>query len=237
MKERLKEFAGLVRSYVFDGYYPSEGGIEGIRASAASLVGETVADGFMEDLPCIRQSLHRDVEAIRHADPAVSDVSEVILCYPGITAILYYRTAHALLLRGVKVIPRMLTEIAHSETGIDIHPAAVIGDYFAIDHGTGIVIGETAVVGNHVTLYQGVTLGAKNFSYGADGCPLNIPRHPVLEDGVTVYSNSSLLGRITVGHDSVIGGNVWLTTDVPPRSRILQSKAVYLNDYTDGAGI
>ena len=237
MKERLREFAGLVRDYVFDEYYPSEGSTGRIRAAAASLVGEDVAEGFMEDLPHIRQSLHRDVEAICHADPAVSEVSEVVLCYPGITAILHYRTAHALLLRGVKVIPRMLTEIAHSETGIDIHPAAVIGDYFAIDHGTGIVIGETSVVGEHVTLYQGVTLGAKNFSYGSDGRPLNIPRHPVLEDGVTVYSNSSLLGRITVGRDSVIGGNVWLTNDVPPRSRILQGKAVYLNDYTDGAGI
>ena len=149
---------------------------------------------------------------------------------------LYYRTAHELYLLGVPVIPRMLTEYAHSQTGIDIHPAAVIGDHFAIDHGTGIVIGETSVIGSHVTLYQGVTLGAKNFSYDAEGHPMRSPRHPVLEDNVTVYSNASILGRITIGEGSVIGGNVWLTHSVPKHSRILQGKPQDLS-FTDGAGI
>jgi serine O-acetyltransferase len=149
---------------------------------------------------------------------------------------LYYRTAHELYLLGVPVIPRMLTEYAHSMTGIDIHPAAVIGDHFAIDHGTGVVIGETTIIGSHVTLYQGVTLGAKNFSYDTEGHPLRIPRHPILEDNVTVYSNASILGRITIGEGSVIGGNVWLTHSVPKHSRILQGKVQDLT-FTDGAGI
>ena len=130
----------------------------------------------------------------------------------------------------------MLTEYAHSATGIDIHPGAVIGDHFAIDHGTGIVIGETSVIGSHVTMYQGVTLGARNFSYDADGLPRNIPRHPILEDGVTVYSNASILGRVTIGQNSVIGGNVWLTRSVPAHSRILQGKPQEMI-FTDGAGI
>jgi serine O-acetyltransferase len=129
----------------------------------------------------------------------------------------------------------MLTEYAHSATGIDIHPAARIGTHFAIDHGTGIVIGETAIIGNHVTLYQGVTLGAKNFRYDENGRPVNLPRHPVLEDNVTVYSNASILGRVTIGAGSVIGGNVWLTRSVPPHSRILQGPA--RETFQDGAGI
>ena len=130
----------------------------------------------------------------------------------------------------------MLTEFAHSHTGIDIHPGAVIGDHFAIDHGTGIVIGETTIIGSHVTLYQGVTLGARNFSYDEKGKPRNLPRHPILEDGVTVYSNASILGRVTIGKDSVIGGNVWLTRSVPENSRILQGKTQDFA-FSDGAGI
>ena len=127
--------------------------------------------------------------------------------------------------------------MAHSATGIDIHPGAVIGDHFAIDHGTGIVIGATTVIGNNVMLYQGVTLGAKNFKYDPDGRPIDEPRHPVLEDNVTVYANTTILGRVTIGHDTVVGGNVWLTHDVPPRSRILQTRAVEQPLFTDGAGI
>jgi len=147
-----------------------------------------------------------------------------------------YRIAHALLTLGVPVLPRIMTEMAHSKTGIDIHPGAQIGEYFSIDHGTGVVIGETCIVGNHVTLYQGVTLGAKKFTYNENGHPVNIPRHPILEDNVTVYSNSSILGRITIGHDTVVGGNIWLTEGVPPYSRIIQQKAVS-ETFTDGAGI
>ena len=138
---------------------------------------------------------------------------------------LHYRIAHALLELSVDVLPRMLTEMAHSQTGIDIHPGAAIGAYFAIDHGTGVVIGATSIIGEHVTVYQGVTLGAKNFRYDDSGRPIDQPRHPIIEDNVTVYSNASILGRVRIGHDSVIGGNVWLTHDVPPHSRILQGNA------------
>ncbi len=179
---------------------------------------------FIECLPDIRELLYTDVQAIFDNDPAVDNYGEVILCYPVVQAMIHYRTAHALLGLGIPVLPRMLTEMAHSTTGIDIHPGATIGRYFAIDHGTGVVIGETCVIGNHVTIYQGVTLGAKNFSLDSQGHPINIPRHPILEDNVTVYSNSSILGRITVGRDSIIGGNVWLTHSVPAGSRIMQSR-------------
>lgn len=181
---------------------------------------------FIDMLPEIRRFLYTDVEAMYDNDPAVDNYAEVILCYPVVQAMVNYRLAHALLTLGIPVIPRILTELAHSLTGIDIHPGAAIGEYFAIDHGTGVVIGETCVIGSHVTLYQGVTLGAKNFTLDSHGHPVNIPRHPIIEDNVTVYSNSTILGRITVGRGSVIGGNVWLTYSVPPGSRILQGKAV-----------
>ena len=148
---------------------------------------------------------------------------------------LYYRTAHVLQGLGVEIVPRMLTEYAHNVTGIDIHPGAQIGECFAIDHGTGVVIGETAVIGNNVTLYQGVTLGARSFRYDENGRPMNVPRHPILEDGVTVYSNTSILGRVTIGAESVIGGNVWLTHSVPPHSFIVQGRAQ--ESFADGAGI
>ena len=127
--------------------------------------------------------------------------------------------------------------MAHSATGIDIHPAAQIGEYFSIDHGTGVVIGATSIIGNHVMLYQGVTLGAKNFTYDEQGIPINVPRHPLLEDHVTVYSNTSILGRVRIGHHTVVGGNVWLTHDVAPHSRILQSQAIEEPLFHDGAGI
>lgn len=195
-----------------------------------------LADSFIEQLPELKRILYTDVEAIYANDPAVDNYREVIFCYPVVVAMVCYRTAHLLLNMGVPVIPRILTEQAHSETGIDIHPGATIGEYFAIDHGTGVVIGETCIIGNHVTLYQGVTLGAKNFTLDSNGHPINIPRHPILEDNVTVYSNSTLLGRITIGHDTVIGGNIWVTYSVPPGSKILQSKPKDAS-FTDGLGI
>ena len=195
-----------------------------------------LAASFIKTLVDIKRIIYSDVEAVFNNDPAVSDFGEVILCYPAIHALLNYRIAHSLLNLGVPVLPRMLTEMAHSQTGIDINPGAKIGEYFAIDHGTGVVIGETCIIGNHCTIYQGVTLGAKNFVVDHNGYPVNVPRHPILENNVTVYSNATILGRITVGHDSIIGGNVWLTTSVPPGSRIVQRKAVE-NTYTDGAGI
>ena len=236
--EHLKSLMASVKDYVFPDYSEirTENAASNIAGRIEAVRQPGTAAAFMKRLPLIREMLAADVEAIAHNDPAASDTREIIFCYPAVTAMLYYRTAHELYVLGVPVIPRMLTEYAHSATGIDIHPAAVIGDHFAIDHGTGVVIGETAVIGSHVTLYQGVTLGAKNFSYDAEGRPLNIPRHPILEDNVTVYSNASILGRVTIGEGSVIGGNVWLTHSVPPHSRILQGKAQDLS-FSDGAGI
>ena len=182
-------------------------------------------DAFWAELPAISRLVNTDVDAVLHNDPAVTDRGEVILSYPLTFAMVHYRAAHVLYHLGIPRIPRMLTELAHSRTGIDIHPAATIGDYFCIDHGTGVVIGETTIIGSHVVLYQGVTLGAKNFEYDEQGRPIDIPRHPILEDRVTVYSNTSILGRVTIGHDTVIGGNVWLTQDVPANSIVLQSTA------------
>ncbi len=191
---------------------------------------------FMNNLPEIKRILYTDVDAMFHSDPAVTSYSEIIFCYPVIQMMIHYRIAHSLHILGVPILPRIITEMAHSKTGIDIHPGAQIGEYFSIDHGTGVVIGETSIIGNHVTLYQGVTLGAKSFSRNENGDLLNIPRHPIIEDHVTIYSNSSILGRITIGHHTVIGGNIWLTNTVEPYSRILQQKAVSLS-FIDGAGI
>ena len=187
---------------------------------------EQLALRFIDQLPEVKRLLFTDVEAMFQNDPAATNYGEVIFCYPVVNAMTHYRMAHVLHQLQVPVLPRIITEQAHSKTGIDIHPGATIGEYFAIDHGTGVVIGETCIIGSHVTLYQGVTLGAKSFRYDAEGNVLSVPRHPILEDRVTVYSNASILGRIRIGHDSVIGGNIWLTHDVPPFSRILQSKAV-----------
>lgn len=185
-----------------------------------------IAVAFINKLPQIKYLLSTDIKAIWDGDPAAKSPSEIIFCYPAILAILYQRVAHELLKLGVPVIPRIITEMAHSDTGIDIHPGAQIGEYFSIDHGTGVVIGQTAIIGNHVRLYQGVTLGAKNFTLDENGLPLDIPRHPIIEDYVTIYSNASILGRITIGKGSVIGGNIWLTHSVPANSKILQTRAV-----------
>lgn len=190
----------------------------------AELQGYSLALQFLTKLPEIKRLLYSDVQAIADNDPAVTNYAEIILSYPVVTAMVHYRVAHALKELDIPVIPRMISEMAHSLTGIDIHPGATIGEFFAIDHGTGVVIGETCIIGNHVTIYQGVTLGARNFAYDSDGRPVNLPRHPILEDNVTVYANATVLGRITVGEGSVIGGNVWLTHSVPPRSRVLQSE-------------
>lgn len=171
-------------------------------------------------LPAIRKTLATDVEAAYNGDPAADSFAEIISCYPVIKALSNYRIAHELLLMGVPLIPRMLTELAHSETGIDIHPAATIGHHFTIDHGTGVVIGATCVIGNHVKLYQGVTLGAKNFPLDADGNPIKgIPRHPILEDNVIVYANATILGRIRIGEGCVVGANVWVTEDMQPQTK------------------
>jgi serine O-acetyltransferase len=199
-------------------------------------VANQIALNFIDQLPEIKRLLYTDVEAMFKNDPAATNYGEVIYCYPVVNTMTHYRIAHVLHKMQVPVIPRIITEQAHSKTGIDIHPGATIGEYFAIDHGTGVVIGETCIIGNHVTLYQGVTLGAKSFKYDAEGNMLNVPRHPIIEDNVTIYSNASILGRITIGHDSIIGGNIWVTNDIPPYSRIQQSKAVDMS-FQGGLGI
>ena len=197
---------------------------------------QQIALNFIDQLPEIKRLLYTDVEAMFNNDPAATNYGEVIYCYPVVNTMTHYRIAHVLHKMQVPVIPRIITEQAHSKTGIDIHPGATIGEYFAIDHGTGVVIGETCIIGNHVTLYQGVTLGAKSFKYDSEGNMLNVPRHPIIEDNVTIYSNASILGRITIGHDSIIGGNIWVTNNIPPYSRIQQSKAVDLS-FQGGLGI
>ncbi|WP_419801142.1 serine O-acetyltransferase EpsC [Mucilaginibacter sp.] len=170
---------------------------------------------FFDNVPELYRILNTDIKAIFEGDPAAKTEFEVIRTYPGFYAIAFYRIAHTLYLINVPLLPRILTEYAHSKTGIDIHPAAIIGEYLAIDHGTGTVIGETSVIGNHVKLYQGVTLGAMS----VDKSMADIKRHPTVEDGVIIYSGATILGGSTViGRNSIIGGNVWLTKSVPPGS-------------------
>ena len=188
---------------------------------------KTMAVEFVESLPELRRSLLMDVVAMYDGDPAAKSYGEIISCYPAIKAIGNYRMAHRLIEIGVPLIPRIISELAHSETGIDIHPGATIGNYFAIDHGTGVVIGETCIIGNHVKLYQGVTLGAKSFPVDENGNPIKgIPRHPILEDNVIVYGNSTILGRVTIGKDAVIGANIWLMEDVAPGTKVVQKKNI-----------
>lgn len=245
---QLKRLMELVGYVIFPDYsdVPSwTNGNEAIHAVLADQLStitsitnpDKMADDFVQALSEIARLLHTDALAVMHNDPAVKSMQEVILCYPVVKVMVHYRTAHQLHLQGVPIIPRVITEMAHSATGIDVHPAAQIGEHFCIDHGTGVVIGATSVIGNHVMLYQGVTLGAKNFSYDANGVPIDMPRHPILEDYVTVYSNTSILGRVRIGHHTIVGGNVWLTHDVPPHSRVLQSRAIEEPFYQDGAGI
>lgn len=192
---------------------------------------------FIEYLPEIRRILVTDVEATFLNDPAARNFGEVIFCYPAIKAITNYRVAHRLLQLEVPLIPRFITEMAHSETGIDIHPEARIGEQFTIDHGTGVVIGSTCIIGKNVKLYQGVTLGAKSFPLDENGNPIKgIPRHPIVEDDVVIYAGATILGRITIGKGSVIGGNVWVTNNLPPYSRVLQSKAKETS-FNHGEGI
>lgn len=179
-----------------------------------------MAQSLISRLPQIRGILATDVEAAYNGDPAAESYGEIISCYPVIKALVNYRMAHELHRLGVPLIPRIITEMAHSETGIDIHPGASIGRHFTIDHGTGVVIGATCIIGDNVKLYQGVTLGAKSFPLDADGNPIKgIPRHPILEDDVIVYSNATVLGRVTIGRGSVIGANIWVTEDMEPNTR------------------
>lgn len=198
------------------------------QSTIAAIEQQSVAlvHDFAAALPELRALLDTDVLAAYHGDPAARSVDEVLLCYPGVVAIIHHRLAHELYARGVPLLARIVAEIAHSETGIDIHPGAHIGSAFFIDHGTGVVIGETAVIGNRVRLYQAVTLGAKRFTTDEDGhLEKGQARHPIVEDDVVIYAGATVLGRITIGKGSTIGGNVWLTRSVPPGSNITQAQS------------
>jgi serine O-acetyltransferase len=186
-------------------------------------LGQAKAVEFLERIPDLRRVLATDVQAAYDGDPAVRTLDEVIFCYPGLEAVTIHRLAHLLHRLEVPLIPRMMAEWAHSRTGIDIHPGAAIGDHFFIDHGTGVVIGETCEIGSRVKLYQGVTLGALSFQTDADGHLVRgTKRHPTIGDRVVVYANATILGGTTViGHDSVIGSNVWLTRSVEPRTTVV----------------
>lgn len=203
--------------------FAGEGDGELLNRTEREAKAESIACRFIERLPYLRSILATDVEAAYNGDPAATSFGEIICCYPVIRALTNYRVAHELLLLGVPLIPRMITEMAHSETGIDIHPAATIGTHFTIDHGTGVVIGATCIIGNRVKLYQGVTLGAKSFPLDEQGHPIKgIPRHPILEDDVIVYSNATVLGRITLAKGTVIGGNLWVTQSTQPGQILVQ---------------
>ena len=190
---------------------------------------------FMEKIPEIRRMLAFDAKAAFIGDPAAKNIAETIFCYPSIMAMTYHRIAHELYKLKVPLIPRIISEMSHSKTGIDINPGATIGEYFFIDHGTGTVIGETCIIGNNVRIYQGVTLGAKSFPLDDKGRPIkDIARHPIVEDDVIVYAGATVLGRVTIGKGSEIGGNVWITDSVPPFSKVMQAKAPF-NIITNGS--
>ena len=184
---------------------------------------EEITRKFISQVPYIREMAATDAISAYRGDPAAGSVGEVIFCYPSVLALTNHRIAHELYVLEVPIIPRMISEEAHSRTGIDIHPGAQIGKHCFIDHGTGTVVGETSIIGEGVRIYQGVTLGAKSFPLDEEGNPVKgVPRHPIIEDEVIIYSGATLLGRITIGRGAEIGGNVWLTRSVAPKSRILQ---------------
>ena len=186
-----------------------------------------VTQAFALALPQIRRLLDSDVLAAYRGDPAARSVDEVLLCYPGVLAMIHHRLAHCLYQLGLPLLARIVSELAHSQTGIDIHPGAQIDEGFFIDHGTGVVIGETAVIGKHVRVYQAVTLGAKRFPTDAQGVlQKGLPRHPVVEDDVVIYAGATILGRVTLGKGAVIGGNVWLTHDVPAGGNVTQASSM-----------
>ena len=206
-------------------YVARQGGLpdEGVDATATLLIQD-----FALALPGLRSILDTDVLAAYHGDPAARSVDEVLLCYPGILAVIHHRLAHHLYRAGLPLLARISAEIAHSATGIDIHPGAQIGRSFFIDHGTGVVIGETAIIGERVRIYQAVTLGAKRFPADESGqLQKGHPRHPIVEDDVVIYAGATILGRITIGQCSTIGGNVWLTRSVPAGSNLTQANLLH----------
>ena len=221
IESALNELVDQIKLELRSAAAMSNQGFEGADRRAVEIV-----QGFAAELPAVRAELDQDVEAAYRGDPAAHSADEVLLCYPGTIAIIHHRLAHRLYVLGVPMVARMFSEIAHSETGIDIHPGATIGSSFFIDHGTGVVIGETAVIGNRVRLYQAVTLGARSFAVGPDGeLQKGNARHPIVEDDVVIYAGATILGRVTIGRGSTIGGNVWLTRSVPPGSQVTQAQS------------
>lgn len=211
--------------------------LPGDDMASSDNVAQDITARFALQLPAIRRLIDSDIEAAYEGDPAASSADEVLICYPGITAILHHRIAHALYRLGAPLVARVIAEIAHSTTGIDIHPGAQIEGSFFIDHGTGVVIGETAIIGKRVRVYQAVTLGAKRFAKDENGHLVKgNARHPIVEDDVVIYAGATILGRITIGKGSVIGGNVWLTHSVPPNSHISQSQPK-AELFSEGGGI
>ena len=201
--------------------------LSGVSGSELELRAQNIVGAFASHLPSLRALLDTDVEAAFKGDPAARSVDEVVLCYPGLLAIIHHRLAHTLYRLDLPLLARIVAEIAHSATGIDIHPGADIGESFFIDHGTGVVVGETAVIGKRVRLYQAVTLGAKRFTVGDNGeLTKGQQRHPNVEDDVVIYAGATILGRITIGKGSVIGGNVWLTHSVPAGSNVTQARSL-----------
>ena len=195
-----------------------------IHCNECKAEAERITTQLIAKFPELRRILGTDVVAAFNGDPAAKSTAEIISCYPVIKTLTNYRIAHELFVMGVPLIPRMMMEMAHSETGIDIHPGATIGSYFTIDHGTGVVIGETCVIGNNVKLYQGVTLGAKSFPLDEEGNPIKgIPRHPIIEDNVVIYANATVLGRITIGDHCVVGANTWVLQDMKPGEAIYKT--------------
>ncbi len=215
-EERLGRIRKLLIEQMTAAYLYSDGEVPDVAV---------LSDAFLARMPAVKALLLTDIEALYEGDPAARCREEVLICYPGFRAISIYRIAHELHVLGVPFLPRIMTEYAHEKTGVDIHAGATVGDHFFIDHGTGIVIGETTVIGNHVKLYQGVTLGAKSFELDENGNPVkNIKRHPNIGNRVVIYANATILGGTTsVGDDCTIGGNVWLTHSVEP------GKTVYYN--------
>lgn len=223
--------AQVIRELAFTASLSSQGLVDAEQTSRA------IVQEFADGLPAILEVLYTDIRAAYDGDPSAKSQDEVLLSFPGVRAIIHHRLAHALYKLDLPIIARIIAETSHSQTGIDIHPGAEIGGSFFIDHGTGVVIGETAIIGERVRLYQAVTLGAKRFSVDESGALVKgEPRHPIVEDDVVVYAGATILGRVTIGRGSVIGGNVWLTRSVPPNSNIVQAQA-RSDTFDGGAGI
>ena len=214
----------LLSEQILAGLCFSCGETKNIHCNECKAEAEQITTQLIAKFPELRRVLGTDVTAAFNGDPAAKSTAEIISCYPVIKTLTNYRIAHELFVMGVPLIPRMMMEMAHSETGIDIHPGATIGSYFTIDHGTGVVIGETCLIGNNVKLYQGVTLGAKSFPLDEEGNPIKgIPRHPIIEDNVVIYANATVLGRITIGDHCVVGANTWVLQDMKPGEAIYKT--------------